>query len=169
MAYLACIGSRKVNGVAEVRDSASPFLLISDLLCSLPFSLTTQLHSDLVRTTILKDFVEFEGVSKFGNVTNGITPRRWLDQCNPGLSALITKTLGVEKSVWLKKLDKLEVGFPNLSIPLALYGGVLTFAANVGAHSPRRGPSFQRRMGSYQAGEQREIGGLCEVDVGLGG
>ncbi|KAJ7756371.1 glycogen phosphorylase [Mycena olivaceomarginata] len=58
MAFLACIGSRKVNGVAE-------------------------LHSDLVKTTILKDFVEFEGVSKFGNVTNGITPRRWLDQCNP--------------------------------------------------------------------------------------
>ena len=51
-----------------------------------------------------------------------------MDQCNPGLSALISKTLGVEKSVWLKKLDKLEVGFPNLSIPLALYDRVvLTF------------------------------------------
>ncbi|KJA26532.1 glycosyltransferase family 35 protein [Hypholoma sublateritium FD-334 SS-4] len=83
MAHLACIGSRKVNGVAE-------------------------LHSELVQTTILKDFVEFEGVSKFGNVTNGITPRRWLDQCNPELSALITKTLKIEKSVWLKDLTKLE-------------------------------------------------------------
>lgn len=83
MAYLACIGSRKVNGVAE-------------------------LHSELVQTTILKDFVEFYGVSKFGNVTNGITPRRWLDQCNPGLSNLITTTLNIEKSVWLKDLTKLE-------------------------------------------------------------
>lgn len=83
MAYLACIGSRKVNGVAE-------------------------LHSELVQTTILKDFVEFYGVSKFGNVTNGITPRRWLDQCNPGLSRLITTTLNIEKSVWLKDLTKLE-------------------------------------------------------------
>ncbi|KAJ7576033.1 glycogen phosphorylase [Mycena floridula] len=83
MAFLACIGSRKVNGVAE-------------------------LHSELVQTTILKDFVEFEGVSKFGNVTNGITPRRWLDQCNPKLSALISKTLKIDKSVWLKDLDKLE-------------------------------------------------------------
>ncbi|OJA18431.1 hypothetical protein AZE42_10489, partial [Rhizopogon vesiculosus] len=100
MAHLACVGSRKVNGVAE-------------------------LHSDLVRTTILKDFVEFYGISKFGNVTNGITPRRWLDQacsstelltaslnhkyqCNPGLSKLITKTLDIEKSVWLKDLTKLE-------------------------------------------------------------
>ncbi|KAH7912064.1 glycosyltransferase family 35 protein [Hygrophoropsis aurantiaca] len=83
MAHLACIGSRKVNGVAE-------------------------LHSELVRTTILKDFVDFYGISKFSNVTNGITPRRWLDQCNPGLSQLITKTLGIPKSVWLKDLYKLE-------------------------------------------------------------
>ncbi|KAF5353527.1 hypothetical protein D9756_007833 [Leucocoprinus leucothites] len=83
MAHLACIGSRKVNGVAE-------------------------LHSDLVKTTILKDFVEFEGVSKFGNVTNGVTPRRWLDQCNVELSDLITKTLKVDKNVWLKDLTKLE-------------------------------------------------------------
>lgn len=83
MAHLACIGSRKVNGVAE-------------------------LHSELVQTTILKDFVDFYGVSKFGNVTNGITPRRWLDQCNPGLSRLITMTLDIEKSVWLKDLTKLE-------------------------------------------------------------
>ncbi|KAG6846583.1 hypothetical protein H0H93_012997, partial [Arthromyces matolae] len=76
-------GSRKVNGVAE-------------------------LHSELVQTTILKDFVEFEGISKFGNVTNGITPRRWLDQCNPDLSDLITRTLKLEKAVWLKDLSKLE-------------------------------------------------------------
>ncbi|KAF6746227.1 glycogen phosphorylase [Ephemerocybe angulata] len=83
MAHLAAIGSRKVNGVAE-------------------------LHSDLVRTTILKDFVEFEGSSKYSNVTNGITPRRWLDQCNPELSDLITKTLKLDKVVWLKDLTKLD-------------------------------------------------------------
>ncbi|KAJ6629923.1 glycogen phosphorylase [Mycena sp. CBHHK59/15] len=87
MAFLACIGSRKVNGVAE-------------------------LHSELVKTTILKDFVEFEGISKFGNVTNGITPRRWLDQCNPELSALISSTLKVDKSVWLKELTLLEKLLP---------------------------------------------------------
>jgi len=61
-----------------------------------------------VKTTILKDFVEFEGVSKFGNVTNGVTPRRWLDQCNTELSELITKTLKLDKNVWLKDLTKLE-------------------------------------------------------------
>ncbi|KAF9488145.1 glycogen phosphorylase [Pleurotus eryngii] len=83
MANLACIGSRRINGVAE-------------------------LHSQLVQTTILKDFVEFFGVSKFGNVTNGITPRRWLDQCNPELSKLVSSTLKIDKSVWLKDLYKLK-------------------------------------------------------------
>jgi starch phosphorylase len=81
MANLAVLGSFKVNGVAE-------------------------LHSELVRTTILKDFVDFFGVDKFRNVTNGITPRRWLDQCNPALSNLITETLG--SRAWLKDLYRLK-------------------------------------------------------------
>lgn len=83
MANLAVLGSFKVNGVAE-------------------------LHSQLVQTTILKDFVDFYGREKFGNITNGITPRRWLDQCNPGLSALITETLGGDKNAWLKDLYLLK-------------------------------------------------------------
>ncbi|KAG8972721.1 Non-essential glycogen phosphorylase [Tulasnella sp. 425] len=91
MAFLAVIGSHKVNGVAE-------------------------LHSDLVKTTILKDFVDFYP-SKFGNVTNGITPRRWLDQCNPGLSALITETLGGDKTKWLKDLTKLDGLLPHADDP----------------------------------------------------
>jgi len=69
MAYLACIGSHKVNGVAE-------------------------LHSDLIKTTIFKDFVKIYGPDKFTNVTNGITPRRWLHQANPQLSKLIASKIG---------------------------------------------------------------------------
>ena len=38
-----------------------------------------------------------------------VTPRRWLDQCNPGLSNLISETLGLKKDVFLKDLYKLEV------------------------------------------------------------
>jgi glycogen phosphorylase len=69
MAFLAIIGSHKVNGVAE-------------------------LHSDLIKTTIFKDFVEIYGPDKFTNVTNGITPRRWLNQANPRLAELIASKLG---------------------------------------------------------------------------
>lgn len=84
MAFLATIGSHKVNGVAE-------------------------LHSDLIKTTIFKDFVKIYGVDKFGNVTNGITPRRWLHQANPRLSELIASKLGgYEFLTDLTQLAKLE-------------------------------------------------------------
>ncbi|KAL1953389.1 hypothetical protein VTO42DRAFT_2933 [Malbranchea cinnamomea] len=84
MAHLAVIGSHKVNGVAE-------------------------LHSDLIKTTIFKDFVQIFGPDKFMNVTNGITPRRWLHQANPRLSDLIASKLGgYEFLKDLTLLDKLE-------------------------------------------------------------
>ena len=84
MAHLAVIGSHKVNGVAE-------------------------LHSDLIKTTIFKDFVQIYGPDKFMNVTNGITPRRWLHQANPRLSDLIASKLdGYEFLKDLTLLDKLE-------------------------------------------------------------
>ncbi|MCJ1228585.1 Non-essential glycogen phosphorylase [Toensbergia leucococca] len=84
MAFLATIGSHKVNGVAE-------------------------LHSDLIKTTILKDFVKIYGPDKFTNVTNGITPRRWLHQANPRLSDLIASKLGgYEFLKDLNLLNKLE-------------------------------------------------------------
>lgn len=68
MAHLAIIGSHKVNGVAA-------------------------LHTDLMRQTIFADFYAFDP-SKFINITNGITPRRWLNQSNPGLTQLITARIG---------------------------------------------------------------------------
>ncbi|KAJ5554020.1 hypothetical protein N7513_003979 [Penicillium frequentans] len=84
MAYLAIIGSHKVNGVAE-------------------------LHSDLLKSTLFKDFVNIYGPDRFTNVTNGVTPRRWLHQANPALSALIAKKLGGHEFLTdLTLLDKLE-------------------------------------------------------------
>lgn len=56
MAHLAVVGSHTVNGVAAI-------------------------HSALIRETIFKDFVDYYGPNKFQNKTNGITPRRWLNQC----------------------------------------------------------------------------------------
>lgn len=84
MAFLAVVASHKVNGVAE-------------------------LHSELIKSTIFADFVKFYGPSKFVNVTNGITPRRWLRQCNPALSELIAKKLNDENDDYLLNLSKLTV------------------------------------------------------------
>ncbi len=79
MAHLAVVGSSKVNGVAE-------------------------LHSQLLRDRVLSDFSAFEP-DKFTNVTNGITPRRFMRIANPGLSKLITEAIG---DGWLTDLDRLK-------------------------------------------------------------
>ena len=79
MAHLAFVGSHRVNGVSEI-------------------------HTDLMRTTIFADFDRL-WPEAIVNVTNGITPRRWLHQANPGLSALITERIG---SSWISDLSELR-------------------------------------------------------------
>lgn len=79
MAHLACVGSYAVNGVAE-------------------------LHSRLLRQEVLRDFCDLEP-AKFHNVTNGVTPRRFMVLSNPRLSQLITSSIG---EGWVKDLDELE-------------------------------------------------------------
>jgi starch phosphorylase len=79
MAHLAIVGSHKVNGVAEI-------------------------HTQLMKETIFADFHRM-WPDKIINMTNGITPRRWLNQANPGLSKLISSHIGKD---WLKDLDQLQ-------------------------------------------------------------
>jgi len=79
MAHLAIVGSHTVNGVAE-------------------------LHSRILKYELFKEFNQiFPG--RFQNVTNGVTPRRWLCQANPSLTELITATIGPD---WICDLDQLE-------------------------------------------------------------
>ncbi|MDR2748356.1 MAG: glycogen/starch/alpha-glucan phosphorylase [Bifidobacteriaceae bacterium] len=78
MANLATIASKKVNGVAE-------------------------LHTELLKSSVLKNFADFFP-EKFVNVTNGITPRRFMKVANSSLSDLITETIG---HGWVKDTKKL--------------------------------------------------------------
>jgi len=78
MAFLATVAGIKVNGVAE-------------------------LHSQLLAEKVLPDFSQFFP-DKFTNVTNGVTPRRFVKLANPFLSNLITDTIGVG---WVTDLDRL--------------------------------------------------------------
>lgn len=80
MAYLATYGGSHVNGVAE-------------------------LHSQLLKDVTLKNFSDVYP-DKFTNVTNGVTPRRFVKLANPRLSDLITEGLGADK--WLSDLEMLK-------------------------------------------------------------
>lgn len=66
------------------------------------------LHTQLLKEGLFKDFCQLEP-AKFNNKTNGVTPRRWLAFCNPGLSSLITEVVG---DGWQTDLDRLEALAP---------------------------------------------------------
>lgn len=82
MAHLAVVGSHSTNGVAAI-------------------------HTDLLRTRVLRDFAELFP-ERFSNKTNGVTPRRWLQQANPFLSRIITDAIGDDWILDLCELHKLQ-------------------------------------------------------------
>jgi starch phosphorylase len=114
MAHLASVGSRAINGVAK-------------------------LHSELLRQGVLRDFYELTP-EKFTNVTNGVTPRRFLVLSNPRLAGLITAHIG---DGWVKDLDQLR----RLE-PLADDAGFRAAWREVKRHNKARLADFlQRRAG----------------------
>jgi starch phosphorylase len=76
MAHLACAGSHAINGVASM-------------------------HTDLLKQTVLRDFYRLTP-ERFFNITNGVTPRRWMVLGNPGLAGLITTRIGDR---WISNLE----------------------------------------------------------------
>jgi starch phosphorylase len=78
MAHLAIVGSHHVNGVSA-------------------------LHGRLMRETVFADFDALDP-ARFGHITNGVSPRRWLAQCNPALATLVDQAIGPG---WRRDLDAL--------------------------------------------------------------
>ncbi|MEJ7730743.1 MAG: glycogen/starch/alpha-glucan phosphorylase [Polyangiaceae bacterium] len=120
MANLAVVGSHSVNGVAK-------------------------LHTELIEKNLLRDFHELYP-KRFVNKTNGVTPRRWILACNPGLSALITEKIG---DGWVTDLDRLR--------------GLEAFADD---------PAFLTRLAEVKAGNKARLAGivrdLCAIEVDPG-
>ena len=114
MAHLSIVGSHKVNGVSA-------------------------LHSALLVQTIFADFAEL-WPDRFTNMTNGVTPRRWLAQANPGLAGLLDRTL--DKG-WRLDLDKLQ-GLRSLKDNAAFRS---EFMAIKRANKERLAATIQRSTG----------------------
>ena len=115
MAFLATVAGAKVNGVAE-------------------------LHSQLLRDKVLPDFNEFFP-GKFTNVTNGITPRRFVRLANPGLSELITEAIGTGWLTDLERLRELE-----------------SYAEN---------PEFRAKFAEVKAANKRRLGEVLHARDGV--
>jgi glycogen phosphorylase len=116
MAHLASIGSHAINGVAA-------------------------LHTELLKQTVLSDFYRV-APEKFFNVTNGVTPRRWIVLSNPRLSALITQRIGER---WISDLDD-ELGRLE---PLAIDRG------------------FQQEWRAVKADNKRALAGFIKQRTGI--
>ncbi len=88
MAHLAIVGSHSINGVAE-------------------------LHTRLVKSDLVPDFHAM-WPERFNNKTNGVTQRRWLQSCNPGLAGLLTQSVG---DGWITDLESLRALEPFAEDP----------------------------------------------------
>ena len=120
MAYLSVVGSHKVNGVAA-------------------------LHSGLVKTDLFPEFDEM-WPDKLVNVTNGVTPRRWIDYCNPELAKLFDETLGGTGTDWRRQLDQL---------------------ARINSYADD--PAFQKKFAAIKHNNKMRLAAvikeLCNIDV----
>ncbi|MEW8316879.1 MAG: glycogen/starch/alpha-glucan phosphorylase [Candidatus Thiodiazotropha endolucinida] len=116
MAYLAIVGSFSVNGVAA-------------------------LHTELLKQGLFHDFYEF-WPQRFNNKTNGVTPRRWLAACNPGLRRLLDETVG---NGWISDLPALEQ--------------LVTHAENA---------SFQRKWQQVKRENKQRLADLVKIDCNVG-
>ena len=115
MAHLACVGSHAINGVAA-------------------------LHSELLRRDVLRDFSEL-WPEKFLNVTNGVTPRRFIMLTNPGLTKLVTEAIG---DGWTRDLEELRALEPMADDAASARSG----DASSGATGTRSPPRFEGKRAS---------------------
>lgn len=115
MAHLAIVGSHKVNGVAE-------------------------LHTQLMKSTIFSRFNQ-HFPDKIINKTNGITPRRWLNQANKKLAQLITAKIGDE---WVTDLDKLKA-----------------------LNSLKSNKKFQQEIQSIKQSNKQQLADMITKDLGI--
>ena len=127
MAHLAVVGSHSINGVAK-------------------------LHSDLIQSHLLHDFYEL-WPERFNNKTNGVTPRRWIHACNPGLSRAVTDRIG---DAWITDLERIREIEPHLGD-----GAFLEQLAQIKRHNKEA----LAKLVKHEAGVVVDPGSLFDVQI----
>ena len=127
MAHLAVVGSHSINGVAR-------------------------LHSDLIQSHLLHDFYEL-WPERFNNKTNGVTPRRWIHACNPGLSRAVTDRIG---DAWITDLERIREIEQHLGD-----GAFLEQLAQI----KRRNKEALAKLVKHEAGVVVDPGSLFDVQI----
>ena len=128
--------NERLSRMSLIEEGPDPMVRMAHLAIVAGFSVNgvAALHSRLLAEGLFRDFYEL-WPHKFNNKTNGVTPRRWLALCNPGLSRLLNESIGAGWEVDLERLRGL--------IPLA------------------GDKAFRRALASGKAGQQGAPGATC--------
>lgn len=100
---------QKISRLSMIEESPVKSVRMAHLaiVCSSSTNGVAKLHTEILKKEVLPDFNELFP-ERFNNKTNGITPRRWLLECNPELATLITEKIGPEWITNLNEIQKIE-------------------------------------------------------------
>jgi len=133
---------QRLNRMSLVSNDSTPMLRMAHLAIAGSFSVNgvAKLHSKLLCEGLFRDFAEL-WPEKFNNKTNGVTQRRWLAACNPGLAATIDSKISED---WITDLDRLQQ--------------LTAFADD---------SEFQKRWRAVKHGNKFRLAGLVEAKTGI--
>lgn len=103
-AFAYGFNAEEILPLSPIHDSKVHMALLAIYACS-SINGVAKIHSEILKQEVFNPFYRW-WPEKFTNKTNGVTPRRWLNQCNPGLSAMLTDLAGSD--AWLRDMDQLK-------------------------------------------------------------
>ena len=94
---------QEIDALAPIHDNQIHMALLAIYACN-SINGVAKIHSEILKHEVFNPFYRW-WPDKFRNKTNGVTPRRWLNLCNPDLSAMLTRLSGTD--AWLTDMDRL--------------------------------------------------------------
>lgn len=103
-AFAQGLNDDEILPMSPIHDGKVHMALLAIYAC-LSINGVARIHSEILKQEVFHPFYRW-WPHKFSNKTNGVTPRRWLNQCNPELSAMLTRLHGSDS--WLREMDELR-------------------------------------------------------------